>query len=95
MQRSVSVGVLQIGIFPGKSTGAPDIMDTDLHPSFKTAPARHPAQIADLGRVLATLALFVGIGLAAAHVPGGAGTTLQDDAIGAADWHGNVARAAR
>ncbi len=95
MLGSVSVGELQIGIFPGKSTGAPDIMDTDLHHSFRTAPARHPAQAADLGRVLAILILFVGIGLAAAHVPGGAGATLWDGTIGATDWHGNVARAAR
>ncbi|WP_353476764.1 hypothetical protein PVT71_29110 (plasmid) [Salipiger sp. H15] len=70
-------------------------MDTDLHPSFKTAPARHPPQIADLGRVLAILILFVGIGLAATDVPGGTGAILQDGTVGAADWHGNVARAAR
>ncbi|WP_353475220.1 hypothetical protein PVT71_16825 [Salipiger sp. H15] len=62
-------------------------MDIHLPRTFDPA-TRPPAPLADLARVLAALALFAGLGLAAAHVPGWSG------APGAGIWHGNAALSA-
>lgn len=67
-------------------------MQIDLNHSLEPAPRKQPSDFADMGRVLAILGLFAGVGIAAGLLPEEFAGAPRIASHGVKDWHGNVAR---